>query len=156
VLKERCVTARPSLFTPRISRVGILDIILERSHMAKKKQPDTTPENVLTVDLNQQAKEILKRAQDKGVEHALMFTTTFKRYMELVAHLIILEKAIKEHGPIVVKEYVKERQNIVVNPAISAYNQTATAADKTAQILLKCIIQPLNVETETGDSFDIF
>jgi hypothetical protein len=124
--------------------------------MAKKKQPEAPPENVLTVDLNQQAKEILKRAQDKGVEHSLMFTTAFKRYVELVSHLVILEEAIKEHGPIVEKEYVKGRQNITINPAVSAYNQTAGAADKTAQLLLKCIVEPLNTEAETGDSFDAF
>lgn len=133
-----------------------MDSVLERSHMARKKEPEAASDTVLTIDLNQQAKEILKKAQDKGVEHSLMFTTAFKRYMELVSHLVILEKAIKEHGPIVVKEYVKERQNIVVNPAISAYNQTAGAADKTAQLLLKYIVQPLNTEAETGDSFDMF
>jgi hypothetical protein len=110
----------------------------------------------ITVNLNEQAKEILGKAQEKGVEHALMFTTAFTRYIELVGHLVVLEKAIKEHGTLVEKEYVKGRQNLTVNPAINAYNQTARAADTTAQLLLKCIVQPLNADADTGDAFDLF
>jgi hypothetical protein len=116
------------------------------------KKPDV---NRLTVDLNSQAKEILAKAQEKGVEHSLMFTTTFKRYMEHVSHLQQLEAAIKEYGYMVNKEYVKGRKNLYVSPAINAYNQTAGAADKTATLLLKYIVQPLNDGGEKDD-FDLF
>jgi hypothetical protein len=40
-----------------------------------------------------------------------------------------LEGAINEHGATVTKEYVKGRQNLVANPAITEYNKTATAAN---------------------------
>lgn len=46
-----------------------------------------------------------------------------------------LEKAIKEHGSTVVKEYVKGRENLCVNPAITEYNKTATAANGTVSTL---------------------
>lgn len=50
-----------------------------------------------------------------------------------------LERAIKEYGPTVTKEYVKGRQNLVVNPAITEYNKTATAANGTVSTLIKII-----------------
>lgn len=108
------------------------------------------------IDLNAQAKEILQRATEKGVEHSFMFVTTFKRYEEHIAHLAELQQAIVKEGTMVTKEYVKGRCNLYVNPAITAYNQTANAADKTAQLLLRYIVQPLRDEGESGDSFDIF
>lgn len=113
-------------------------------------------DSVITVDLNAQAREILKKAQAKGVEHSFMFVTTFKRYQEHIAHLAELQNAIKDNGTMVTKEYVKGRANLYVNPAVAAYNQTAGAADKTAQLLLRYIVAPLNGGGEEGDDFDIF
>ena len=117
--------------------------------MAKKKLE-------VRVDLNEQAAEILRRATEKGVEHSYMFVTTYKRYQEHLLHLIALQEAIEKEGLTVTKEYVKGRGNLYINPAISAYNQTAGAADKTAQLLMKFIAQPLRDDGESGDSFDIF
>lgn len=112
--------------------------------------------STIKVDLNAQAREILKKATEKGVEHSFMFVTTFKRYQEHITHLAELQKAILEEGTMVTKEYVKGRANLYVNPAVSAYNQTAGAADKTAQLLLRYIVQPLKDDSESGDSFDVF
>lgn len=113
--------------------------------------------NQITVNLNAQAKEILKKAQEKGVEHSFMFVTTFARYQEHILHLAELQKVIAEEGTMVTKEYVKGRANIYVNPAINAYNSTAGAADKTAQLLLKYIVAPLSDGgADDGDSFDLF
>lgn len=120
--------------------------------MATKKDGSIT----LKVDLNQQAQQILEKAQEKGVEHSYLFITAFKRYTELISHLVKLEAAIKGDGLIVEKEYVKGRKNIYVNPAVAAYNQTAGAADKTAQLLLKYIVAPLSGGGESGDAFDAF
>ena len=50
-----------------------------------------------------------------------------------------LEAAITEYGPTVEKEYVKGRQNLVANPAISEYNKTATAANGTVATLINII-----------------
>lgn len=50
-----------------------------------------------------------------------------------------LEKAIKEYGATVTKEYVKGRQNLVANPAITEYNKTATAANGTVSTLINII-----------------
>lgn len=124
--------------------------------MADKKANREPKKLQINVDLNEQAAEILRRATEKGVEHSYLFVTTFKRYQELILHLIELEKAIAKEGLMVTKEYVKGRTNLYVNPAVSAYNQTAGAADKTAQLLLRYIVQPLRDDGESGDSFDVF
>lgn len=118
--------------------------------MAKKQ--------VIKVDLNEQAREILEKAQEKGVEHSFLFVTTFQRYTEQISHLIELEKIIKEEGMLVEKEYVKGRKNLYMNPAINAYNSTAGAADKTAQLLIRYIVAPLKDADGDGDgdAFDLF
>lgn len=111
---------------------------------------------LIKVDLNEQARQILEKAQERGVEHSYMFITTFKRYQEQIQHLIELEKAINADGLMVTKEYVKGRRNLYVNPAVNAYNTTAAGADRTAQLLLKYIVAPLAGGGENGDDFDSF
>lgn len=115
---------------------------------------DQKEQGVIKIDLNEQARQILEKATAKGVEHSFMFVTTFKRYQELITHLQELQKAIADEGTLVTKEYVKGRRNLYVNPAVNAYNATAAAADRTAQLLLRCIIQPLS--DGDGDEFDFF
>lgn len=119
--------------------------------MANEKE-----QGVIKIDLNEQARQILEKATAKGVEHSFMFVTTFKRYQELITHLQELQKAIADEGTLVTKEYVKGRRNLYVNPAVNAYNATAAAADRTAQLLLRCIIQPLSDGDGDGDEFDFF
>ena len=107
------------------------------------------------LSMNEQAKVILAKAQEKGIEHTFMFTTTFQRYVELISHMAELQKSIKEQGCLVTKEYVKGRQNIYVHPAINAYNATAAQANNTANILMRFIVQPLS-DSDDKDEFDIF
>ena len=87
------------------------------------------------LSLQEQANKILEQAQEKGVQSNFFFVTTFKRYQVQMATLAKLEEAIKAYGPTVEKEYVKGRQNLVVNPAITEYNKTSTAANGTPRTL---------------------
>ena len=91
------------------------------------------------IDLQQQADKILEQAQKRGVSSNFFFVTTFKRYQVQMTILDSLEKAIKEYGATVTKEYVKDRQNLVANPAITEYNKTATAANGTVSTLINII-----------------
>jgi len=91
------------------------------------------------MDLNQQAKEILKIAEKHGVEQNFFFITTFKRYQVQINILNDLEKTIKTESALVTKEYVKGRKNIYTHPAINEYNKTSTAANQTVQTLVKII-----------------
>lgn len=89
--------------------------------------------------LQEQANELLAKAEERGVSSNFFFVTTFKRYQVQMRILNDLEKAISEHGATVTKEYVKGRQNLVANPAITEYNKTATAANGTVSTLINIL-----------------
>ena len=101
--------------------------------------------------LQEQAQEVLQQAEEKGVQTNFFFRTTFKRYQVQMQILTELEKTIKEDGATVTKEYVKGRQNIYTNPAISEYNKTATAANGTVSTLIN-IVKSLASEPEEQTS----
>ena len=107
------------------------------------------------LSLQEQANKILEQAQEKGVQSNFFFVTTFKRYQVQMATLAKLEEAIKEYGPTVEKEYVKGRQNLVVNPAITEYNKTSTAANGTVSTLIN-IIKTLSNEPDAVDALSEF
>ena len=101
--------------------------------------------------LQQQADAVLKQAEDRGVQSNFFFVTTFKRYQVQMKILSDLEKAIAEYGATVTKEYVKGRQNLVANPAITEYNKTATAANGTVSTLIN-IVKSLSNEPDAMDA----
>ena len=108
-----------------------------------------------SMNLNEQAQEILRIAAQHGVEQNFLFITTFKRYQVQIKILNDLEAKVKEDGPVVTKEYVKGRQNVYTNPAISEYNKTSTAANQTVQTLMKIITTMRNdVEDDGGGTGD--
>ena len=100
------------------------------------------------MSLNEQAKEILRIAQEHGVEQNFFFITTFKRYQVQINILNELEKKINEDGTLVTKEYVKGRGNVYTHPAISEYNKTATSANQTVATLIKIIKELRDDDTD--------
>ena len=100
-------------------------------------------------DLKAQAKEIIKMAEQHGVEQNYFFITTFNRYQVQIDILTELEQKINEDGTLVTKEYVKGRGNLYTHPAITEYNRTSTAANQTVQTLLK-IITTLREKEDNG------
>lgn len=103
------------------------------------------------MNLQEQAVEILRIAEETGVQTNFFFVTTFKRYQVQLSNLSELEKAIKETGTLVTKEYVKGRANIYVNPAVTEYNKTTDSANRTVTTLMK-IIKGFAKEDEERDS----
>jgi len=101
--------------------------------------------------LTEQAQEILKIAEQHGVEQNFFFITTFKRYQVQINILNDLEKTINADGTLVTKEYVKGRGNVYTHPAISEYNRTSTASNQTVQTLLKIITTLRNDDKEEED-----
>lgn len=97
----------------------------------------------------EQAKQILANAEARGVSSNFFFATTFKRYQVQMRILEDLEGAIKEYGATVTKEYVKGRENLVANPAITEYNKTATAANGTVSTLIN-ILKSISDDSEGG------
>ena len=103
------------------------------------------------MSLQEQAQEVLARAEEKGIQTNFFFRTTFKRYQVQMQILTDLEREIKELGATVSKEYVKGRKNIYTNPAITEYNKTATAANGTVATLIN-IVRSLSDDGETKTS----
>lgn len=91
------------------------------------------------LSLEEQAEEIIRQAEESGVQTNFFFITTFKRYQVQISILTELEKRIKEDGSLVTKEYVKGRGNVYTHPAISEYNRTTDSANKTVGTLIKII-----------------
>lgn len=104
-------------------------------------------------NLNEQAKEIMRIAEEHGVEQNFFFITTFNRYLVQINILNELEAKIKEEGTLVTKEYVKGRGNLYTNPAIGEYNKTSTSANQTVATLIK-IIKSLRNDEEGSDGED--
>ena len=105
------------------------------------------------MSLKEQAKEVLRIAQEHGVEQNFFFITTFKRYQVQINILTELEKKINEDGALVTKEYVKGRGNIYTHPAITEYNKTCTSANQTVATLIK-IIKSLRDNESDADGED--
>lgn len=90
-------------------------------------------------DFNEQANEILKIAEARGVQTNFFFVTTFKRYLVQIKILDDLNENIKNEGLTVKKEYVKGRKNLYSNPAVAEFNKTTDSANKTVATLIKII-----------------
>lgn len=107
---------------------------------------------MVKMSLNEQAKEIIKIAEESGVQSNFFFLTTFKRYQVQLNILNELEKTMKDEGMLVSKEYVKGRKNLYSNPAVAEYNKTTDSANKTVATLMR-ILRNFNVE-DSNDSED--
>lgn len=105
------------------------------------------------MSLQQQAKEIIRIAEESGVQSNFFFLTTFKRYQTQLSILDELEKSMERDGLLVSKEYVKGRKNLYSSPAVTEYNRTTDSANKTVSTLMK-IIKNFNVIDETKEESD--
>ena len=105
------------------------------------------------MDLNKQAEEILRIAEESGAQSNFFFVTTFKRYQVQLRILSDLEKSLSEDGMQVTKEYVKGRKNLYSNPAISDYNRTTDSANKTVATLMR-ILKNYGAEETSSDDVD--
>lgn len=101
--------------------------------------------------LTEQAQEILKIAEESGVQSNYFFITTFKIYQMQLFMLYKLEKSIRNDGILVEKEYVKGRKNLYSSPAVKDYNATTDSANRTVATLMK-IIKNYNLSDTTDDA----
>ena len=104
-------------------------------------------------DLEKQASEIKRIAEESGVQGNYFFITTFERYQVQLNILDDLKQKIEEDGALVTKEYVKGRENIYTHPAIGEYNKTCTSANQTVATLIK-IIKSLRDSDNENDGED--
>lgn len=102
-------------------------------------------------NLNEQAQEIMRIAEESGVQGNFFFLTTFKRYQVQLNMLNELEKTMKQDGMLVTKEYVKGRKNVYSSPAVKDYNTTTDSANRTVSTLMK-IIRNWNVNDDDDEN----
>ena len=100
------------------------------------------------INLEKQAAEVLRIAQEHGVEQNFLFLTTFQRYQVQLTILTNLQEKIEQDGALVTKEYVRGRENVYTHPAIGEYNKTSTAANQTVATLIKIIKSLRNGDDE--------
>lgn len=101
--------------------------------------------------LEEQAKEIVRLAEESGVQSNYFFVTTFERYKVQLSILEELKKAVEDEGMLVSKEYVKGRKNVYTNPAVAEFNKTTDSANKTVATLIRII---KNFGTEEKEETD--
>lgn len=104
--------------------------------------------------LTEQANEILRIAEETGVQTNFFFVTTFKRYQVQIRILTELEKSMNENGMLVKKEYVKGRKNLYSNPAVTEYNKTTDSANRTVTTLMRIIQGFGKSDAERGGDVD--
>ena len=111
----------------------------KRTTAAKKTATTTGKTKAKKLDMNDVASELIKLAEQGGVEQNFFFTTTFARYKTQLNLLTRLQAEISGADLMVTKEYVRGRQNLVSNPAINEFNKTSQAANQTVICLMKII-----------------
>ena len=104
-------------------------------------------------DLQRRIREFADKATELGIADDLIFDTTFNRYVMQVNILEQLKEQIEDGELMVKKAYVKDRDNLYVNPAVAEYNKTSTAANQTAVTLVKLMTQ-LREGVSEDDGFD--
>ncbi len=97
---------------------------------------------------------LIKLAEDYGVDDNPLFTTTLERYITQIKTLEDLKKVIKDSDAIVTKEYVKGRENYYVHPAIQQYDRTTDSANKSVATLMK-IIKSLDSDSSKNKDEDV-
>lgn len=105
------------------------------------------------MSLQEQAQEILKFAEESGVQSNYFFITTFERYQVQLKILSDLKASIEKDGVTTTKEYVKGRKNLYSSPAVKEYNTTTDSANRTVATLMK-IIKNYNVDDGTAEVED--
>lgn len=111
----------------------------------------TTPKN----DLQSRVNEILKEAERLGLSDNYFFQTTLERYQKQMTLLKELGKKIDEYGATITKTNVKGSENIAVNPALTEYNKTSSAANGTVATLIN-IVKSAKPSDDKADSLSEF
>ena len=139
IFDEKLNEIKPYKKNPRLQGKEPRKMPTKRTPAAKKTATTTKKTKAKKPDMNDVAFELIKLAEQGGVEQNFFFTTTFARYKTQLNLLTRLQAEIQDTDLMVTKEYVRGRQNLVSNPAITEYNKTSQAANQTVICLMKII-----------------
>ena len=100
--------------------------------------------------LKKQADEIMRLAEQSGVQANFFFVTTFQRYITQLEILDNLADSLKDEGLTVKKEYIKGKKNLYSNPALSSYIKATDSANKTVATLMR-ILKSFGADAKAED-----
>ena len=80
-----------------------------------------------------------------------MYMNSLERYKDLKKLIDTIQKKIDEEGVIIKKEYIKGRENLVVNPLINELNKLTETSNKMIITLIKLKKHICEVENESND-----
>lgn len=107
--------------------------------------------------LRKMGDKILEAAQKKDDDSNFYFVTTFRRYQKQLDILYKLEAEIEQLDSLMVeKTYSQDKKNLYTHPAITEYTRTCTAANQTAQTLIKIINDMMKRDDDEIDEFAEF
>lgn len=107
------------------------------------------------MEIQDKAKGILKEAKDYGIDKNSFFQTLYHLLDVQIAMLGELEKAFKEDGCTITKEYVKGRENVYCHPAIDKYAKVSDSAMNKIE-KLEQMVDKAKAKKKVEDSFDDF
>lgn len=87
----------------------------------------------------QQENEIIKQAEEAGLQYNYFFVTTIDRYRTLRKISDKLKESLDTDGLLVEKEYVKGRKNLYSSPALADYTKICESMNRTAATAIKII-----------------
>lgn len=102
--------------------------------MAKRKR--RTAEQI---ELEEKGRKLLEEAESFNFEDNYFFKNTLLNYQTQLRIIAQLKEEIDKGETLIEKEYVKGRKNVCINPCITEYNKTVTAANQTALTLTKLL-----------------
>ena len=100
-------------------------------------------------------KDLLRLAEEYGVDDNALFLSAAKEYEIQRKVISTIEEALSNGDPIVVKEYVKGRENTSAHPLIKELPKHIDSANKTLRTMLD-IIEGLGVKKSVGNKLDEF
>lgn len=101
-------------------------------------------------ELKRQANEIMRLAEQSGVQTNFFFVTTFQRYLTQLDIIDDLAESLKDEGLTVKKEYIKGKKNLYSNPALSSFIKATDSANKTVATLMR-ILKSFGADGKTED-----
>ena len=87
--------------------------------------------------LKNRLEEIKERAESSGSEKDIFYAITFEIYVKQIEIMAALEECIDKDGVIIKKQYVKNRYNICLNPALREYNTMIGNTNKLVSMLMR-------------------
>lgn len=105
------------------------------------------------IELEEKGKMLLEEAEKFNFDDNYFFKNTLLNYQTQLKVISQLKAEIEKGETLIEKEYVKGRKNICINPCITEYNKTVTAANNTALTLTK-LLEIAKGKIEDDDSED--